>query len=124
MSKQECQLHGGEIIRGRITIWTNLFWEATTYLQTARRLLIKPTRLGLVAILLAGLLGSVSASVGLGAPNDWLLTTREQHTATLLPDSNVLIVGGLSNGDYLESTELYNPVTGDWMATGTACTTK
>jgi hypothetical protein len=40
-----------------------------------------------------------------------LVTARQGHTATLLQNGMVLIVGGY-NGTYLNSAELYNPATG------------
>ncbi len=44
---------------------------------------------------------------------------RYYHTATLLSDGRVLVVGGEgSGGGYLASAELYNPATGLWTATG------
>jgi len=43
--------------------------------------------------------------------------SRESHTATLLPNGQVLIVGGYNLG-YLTSAELYNPTTGTWATTG------
>jgi Galactose oxidase, central domain len=54
----------------------------------------------------------------------WTLTgslgiARHSHTATLLPSGKVLVAGGYnSGGAALISAELYDPVTGTWMATG------
>ena len=51
-----------------------------------------------------------------------LVTGRYWHTATRLRNGNVLVAGGLLNaaptmGQY-QSAELYDPVSGAWMATG------
>jgi hypothetical protein len=44
---------------------------------------------------------------------------RSGHTATLLPDGKVLIVGGMRrNQDFYRSAELYDPVSGKFQATG------
>src|SRR5688572_14626188 len=43
-----------------------------------------------------------------------MTTARSRHTATLLPDGKVLIVGGSP----LRSAELYDPLTGTFTATG------
>jgi Galactose oxidase, central domain len=54
-------------------------------------------------------------------------TSRRDHTATLLPDGTVLVVGGARNanpgGDErgpepLDTAELYHPLTGVWTTTG------
>ena len=48
-----------------------------------------------------------------------LVTGRGHHTATLLPNGNVLVAGGQGNGlIWLSSAELYDPATGMWTATG------
>lgn len=43
---------------------------------------------------------------------------RVYHTATLLPDGRVLVVGGFDVSSYLGSAEVYDPVANTWSATG------
>ena len=45
---------------------------------------------------------------------------RDSHTATLLPDGQVLVAGGITNFPLpdLRSAELYNPTAGAWAPTG------
>jgi hypothetical protein len=50
-----------------------------------------------------------------------LNTARYEHTATLLPNGEVLVVGGYNNGP-LNSSELFNPASGSWTATGSLAT--
>ncbi|HKP03197.1 MAG TPA: kelch repeat-containing protein [Chthoniobacterales bacterium] len=47
-----------------------------------------------------------------------LINGRTSHTATLLPDGKVLLVGGRNTGGDLATAELYDPATGTWMPTG------
>ena len=50
-----------------------------------------------------------------------MATARGGHTATLLPDGKVLVVGGRYAAvaiDGLASAELYDPGSGRWTATG------
>ena len=73
--------------------------------------------------LLAGLsLGALPHQVAKAAPDTWRSTgslgaARTYHSATLLPNGKVLVVGGYS-GSNLASAELYDPATGIWSATG------
>src|SRR5437764_927637 len=64
-----------------------------------------------------------AASAGTWTPTGSMHEGRELHTATLLQDGRVLVVGGLSvgadrNGTRLASAELYNPAAGTWTPTG------
>ncbi|HYO55723.1 kelch repeat-containing protein, partial [Archangium sp.] len=46
-------------------------------------------------------------------------TPRRYHTATLLPDGRVLLVGGYNERDgILRSAELYNSCSGGWCFAG------
>lgn len=61
--------------------------------------------------------GRWSAAASMGS-------ARAGHTATVLPDGRVLVVGGGGEDDLLEggprsaTAELYDPRTGEWTATG------
>src|SRR5262249_10593232 len=51
---------------------------------------------------------------------DAAMTRRRQfHTATLLPDGNVLLAGGTDGSTPLANAELYDPTTKTFRATGT-----
>ena len=55
---------------------------------------------------------------GTWAPTRDLNVGRESHTATLLLDGKVLVVGGVGFSGILASAELYDPGTGIWSADG------
>jgi len=60
-----------------------------------------------------------SARVGSLAPASPMLEPRSGHSATLLPDGKVLIVGGMRrNQEFYKSAELYDPATGRFQRTG------
>lgn len=70
--------------------------------------------------LLATLAGAAQADHvdGIWVPTGGLHQGRALHTATRLPDGQVLVEGGVFEGSYLSSTELYDPATGQWTVTG------
>jgi len=56
-----------------------------------------------------------------------MITPTDSHTATLLPDGQVLVAGGSTSGCFYGGTsgaELYNPATGSWAATGSMTTAR
>ena len=58
-------------------------------------------------------------ATGMWTATGSMSTARNEHTATLLPNGQVLVAGG--QGCYLgpcASAELYDPATGMWTATG------
>jgi N-acetylneuraminic acid mutarotase len=89
-------------------------------------------------VLVAGGLGDTSVGSGgylssaeLYDPvsNTWssassMATTRQHHTATLLPDGTVLVAGGFNNNPSgaLSSAELYNPISNTWSSAGSMAT--
>jgi len=53
-----------------------------------------------------------------------MTAARRMHTATLLPDDKVLIVGGYGAGGVLASAELFDPRTGTFTPTGSLTTAR
>jgi Galactose oxidase, central domain len=61
---------------------------------------------------------SPAAGAGSIAPTSNMNAPRSGHTATLLPNGQVLIAGGMErNGVFYNTAELYNPTTGGFTAT-------
>jgi hypothetical protein len=83
----------------------------------------------LAALSATGLVASASAPALAQASGTWALTgsmktAREGQTATLLPNGQVLVAGGIDGSATLASAELYNPATGKWSATGSMNTAR
>jgi hypothetical protein len=111
-------------------------WNPTGSLSTARDLhtaVLLPNGKVLVAAGAADNVTGATSSAELYDPatGDWnpdeggaLATERGRHTATLLTNGKVLVVGGVrynpSTGSptYFASSELYDPTTRRWSATG------
>lgn len=76
------------------------------------------TTLAMAVLLLTRTAGAQSFT-----PTGSMITARDSHTSTLLPNGKVLIVGGKDeNFDPLASAELYDPATGSFMPTGSLAT--
>jgi len=56
-------------------------------------------------------------ATGTSTPTGAMMTPRSGHTATLLPDGRVLVVGGFNDWAALASAELFDPVSGEWTPT-------
>ncbi len=50
--------------------------------------------------------------------SDNMISTRFEHTATVLQNGKVLVAGGHNGSHVISSAELYDPSTGTWTATG------
>jgi hypothetical protein len=79
----------------------------------------------LAAMLAAQVLGpSIVPAAPVGVPTGSFTLVqpmqqfRKLHTATLLTDGRVLVVGGQTANRLLGSTEIYDPATGVWTNTG------
>ncbi len=61
-------------------------------------------------------------ATGTWSPTSSMAAERANHTATLLPNGKVLVVGGAginpAGGTLQETAELYDPATGTWSPTG------
>ena len=110
-------------------------WAATGAMNVARTVGFTATVLQDGQVLVAGgVEAGVNQTVTSGAElynpatGTWaatgsMITARQNQTATLLPNGQVLVAGGggtCVNGSCptLSSAELYNPATGTWAATG------
>lgn len=74
----------------------------------------------IVLLILIMILFASAASAGAWGwtPTGEMKVARSGHTATLLPDGRVLVVGGMDGNTILDSAELYDPGTGTWKLTG------
>jgi len=80
----------------------------------------------IIVVMTATLTASVSFSAppGTFTPTGNMTTTRASHTATLLPNGNVLIAGGTDGSQALATAELFDPATRTFAATGNMTTAR
>ena len=66
------------------------------------------------------------SSAGKWLPTGDMTVPRHYHTATLLPNGEVLVAGGTSNDliTSLASAELYDPIARTWTVTGSMTTAR
>ncbi len=64
----------------------------------------------------------VPVASGILTPVNPMISMRQLHTATLLPDGKVLIAGGGDLDVVLDSAELFDPATGSFSGTGSMTT--
>jgi N-acetylneuraminic acid mutarotase len=79
------------------------------------------------AVVVVGLFAVAASTVVAQSSGTWALTgslntARAAHTATLLPNGQVLVAGGENTTGILARAELYNPSTGKWTETGSMST--
>ena len=67
---------------------------------------------------------ALAGSSGTWTATGSLNTDRAGHSATLLPNGQVLVAGGEGTAGFLSSAELYNPSTGRWSVTGSMATSR
>ncbi|MEM7535169.1 MAG: kelch repeat-containing protein [Chloroflexota bacterium] len=87
--------------------------HTTTRLQDGRLLVVGGAGMGIIlsSVELFDPNPDVQSQWSTGSP---LTTARQGHTATLLDDGQVLVVGGLGNGARLQSVERYDPDADKW----------
>src|SRR5437763_107356 len=104
----------------------NCFQALIAGLRPARLILAR--RIAFPLLLLGAglaLIQPCAGQSGTWTPTGSLATARFHHTATLLPNGQVLVAGGFNdNVGRLASAELCDPATGLWTATGSMATAR
>jgi N-acetylneuraminic acid mutarotase len=78
----------------------------------------------IAAVLVLAMNGVAFAASGTWASAASVHTPRDGHTATLLPNGNVVVAGGEDNNQALASTEVYSSLTGSWTVSGSLNTAR
>src|SRR3990172_9492145 len=101
---------------------SSLLRDSTAWQRAPNRL--PPFGLLVAAACLVLLSGArnLSADAGGWSAAGSMTDARVNHTATLLSDGRVLVVGGTNGSVTLGTADLYDPVTGMWSPAGTMST--
>src|SRR5436309_8660752 len=94
--------------------------ESTARMKTGLALTLLGSMIGyFVPAVCDGQPAGVASDRAAWVPTGNLNVASGYHTATLLLNGKVLVVGGIGNdSNLLDTTELYDPVTGMFSATG------
>jgi len=130
---------GGDVAQSSAEIYDPLAgtWTATGSLNIARGAHTATLLLNGQVLVVGGLITSnyftipiSSAELYDPANGTWMVITnlidlaRYNHTATLLPNGQVLVAGGSGSGEPMDSADLYNPSNMTWTAAGTMTTAR
>src|SRR5260370_24093360 len=77
-----------------------------------------------VGLMVSTALPARGQSSGTWTKTGSLNTTRAGHSATLLPNGQVLVAGGEGTTGFLNSAELYDPSKGKWTVKGSMATSR
>jgi len=69
-------------------------------------------------VLVLAMNAAAFAASGTWASTASVHNPRDGHTATLLPNGNVVVAGGENNNQAMTSTEVYSPTFGSWVVSG------
>jgi len=103
-----------------LALWTS----STPSVASAEPTTGLTTGISLGSTTISATMGSVSATTSLTiTANSWsptgnMQSARADHTATLLSNGKVLVVGGCGGAGPSDTAELYDPVSGTWSGTG------
>lgn len=91
---------------------------------SGKPVIVNPTKTTIYTLSVSGRGAPITRHISIATTND-LTTARSNHSAILLPNGKVLIVGGLDiNVQTLDSAELYDPATGTFTSTGSLITAR
>lgn len=121
----------GELYDPATDTWSNTgplakprSYHTITLLQDGRVLLVGGVNAQSNLLKDAEIYDPTTLPTGTWTSTAFLTTHRYSHTATLLSDGNVLVVGGFDGTSAISSAEIFNPTLGSWTTTGSLTTAR